>query len=927
MRDLRRLSLLVLMTLAASPVVGQVPDDPFGETQPDMEARPVPSARRNRPQASPDAAPPSAEALTKRLDEALEAAAATRAALGEKAAAKDETPLRLVPDETYLGRSYFGQQRARHLALWVWLVNTGKEPATVQREGFRLDVRGRELAPGTKPDQPVPGRIAFGRRVVEAGEFDKKGPVTVPAGEAVRLAVLFQDLPGTSEVPPMMLRLPAGEKVAEVDLNEFSLGQMQAGVERIGPKGLLGIVTIRGELTPVGAGSLVEVLEILAKAQATRVVLTWGEDAPPVTPDVSNWLVQAATRGPGVPLNDGQHPALPGALRELHLAKIPEGTGVPNLPGPKRVHATVPEAVLAALGGAYEALPVEELLKEIESGHPLTRPAAVAAGGRLPDDKLPLLLGLTGDADAEIAKAAVRALREFGSAEAVGRLVELAKTGPEEPVRFAAVESLAASRYAAAHDALRALLDASAAGTPMIPPAALVPVLAKYPRPLWGDALSRLATAGDPGVRAAALEALAKLGHPELTAAFRAALDSEDERLRTSAFRILARRRDAESEELALRFALHHLESAPPTPEMTALLLRTKDARAVPPLLRQLGKGGPSLSDLIRLLSQIGGLEVRDALEVSYPRLERQAQPLALTALAQMKSPRFHEFAGAALKANDAALANTAAQQLQADGGPEAVKLLAAALLEGTQPAALSNAANGLAGIGTPEARAALRKAWRSDDENRKRFAENAIRQLLTQSPGRDSYLEGDTAAKREDWKQAAEKYSEAIELDPQFIEAWSSRASAHMRLADHAAARTDYEKVMELDPGDPAAVSCLGILRVFDGQVEEGLAFVRDRSAGFEKDDLFAYNTACLFGVASERVEKGDPARAERLRADAVRQVAKAVELGMTSAKEVDWMTKDPDLKSLRAREDFKKVVAEAEKKAAKEAPKAGAQ
>src|SRR5690606_25934001 len=104
----------------------------------------------------------------------------------------------------------------------------------------------------------------------------------------------------------------------------------------------------------------------------------------------------------------------------------------------------------------------------------------------------------------------------------IDRLVELATSGAE-PVRSAAVESLAASRFGAAHEALRTLLDASAAGPPVVPPAALVPVLARYPRPLWGDALYRMAMQGDPSVRAEALEAIAKLGHPELIAAFESA--------------------------------------------------------------------------------------------------------------------------------------------------------------------------------------------------------------------------------------------------------------------------------------------------------------------------------------------------------------------------------------------------------------------
>lgn len=910
--------LLLATLLAACPLAAQ--DDPFGEVPRLPEARNRVRPRDGAPEE--ETPPPSPAELRERLDATLQAAAKTRTAVGDPAAAKpvEETPLRLVPDVLHLGKVYLEGKQSRYLATRVWLLNVSTAAVTVPRESFRLTARGQELSPGDIPRQPGLNRIPLGQESIELDELSRMGPVTVPAAGAVPIAVAFFDLPGTTEVPAMTLRLPVGERAAELDLNEYALGLMRLGVERVGPRGLLAVVTVRGEITPVGVGGLVDVLAKLANAGAGRAVITWDPAAPPVHPDLSNWLVQSAMKQAGVPLGDGQHPSLPPELRELHLAAIPDGTGVPNLAGPKRVHATLAEAAAAAVGTAFESLPREDLLREIEAGHSLTRPAAVAEGGRLPDDKLPLLLKLTGDADVEIAKAALVALREFGDRAAVDRLVELAKTGPE-PIRFAAVESLAASRFGVAHEALRALLDASVGGPPVIPPAALVPVLAGHPRDLWNDALYRMATTGEPAVRSEALAALAKLGHPELTAAFEQALAAADDRLRAAAFRLVARRRDAASENLALSFTLNHLESQPPTREMYGLLQRTKDPRAVPLLLKHLEAGGPNRSDLIRLLAQVGGLEVREALENVYPQLDKPAQVQTLAALAQMRSPKVYDFAAAALKSNDPALINTAAQQLQADGGPESVKLLTAMLFESDQPVILSNAANGLAAIGTPEARAALRKAARSNDA-RGRVAGSAWWQLQRQSAGWEFFLAGRAASEQEDWKLAAERYSDAVELDPQFVDAWAGRANANMQLADHAAARSDYERALELDPEDSAAVTCLGILRVFDGKVDEGLAFVRDRAAGFEKSELFAYNSACLYSVAADRIEKEDATRAARLRADAVKELRRSVELGMTAAEDVDWMTKDPDLKGLRDREDFKNVVADARKAAGSQKP-----
>ncbi|MBA3311741.1 MAG: HEAT repeat domain-containing protein [Planctomycetaceae bacterium] len=920
---MRHAAWCVAVTVFAVPAFGQFPDDfgPFPLEDPFEEAIEAEEAVEPGDEVAPnlvpeiapaDSAPLTAAELLQRSDDVSRSAADVKKLIGDPppAVSKTDVPLRLVPEDLHLGRDYARQ--VRYLAMRVWLVNGSAKPVTVPRESFRLITRGNELKPGIPARQGLT-RLPAGPRFIELPELSKTGPVTVPPHAAIALQVGFADLPGSTEVPEMTLRLPVGGDMAEVDLNAYSLGLMALQIERLGPRGLLGLVTVGGEITPVGAGQLATTLERLANDKTTRLVLTWGENAPAVPPDLSNWLVQSSLGIDGTPANDGQHPVLAGAIRELHLAAFPAGTGVPNYGGPRRVHRTLAAAVTAALGTAFQTMPLDELLREIEGGHVLTRPAAIAAGGRLPSERLPMLIELTSDADVDIAKAAVVALRGFGTQPSIDRLVELAKDAPL-PVRAAAVESLAASRFGVGHEALRALLEGSVDGAPLIPPQALVPVLANYPRPLWGDALYKLAMQGEPAVRAEALAALAKLGHPELTVGLEAAIESDDDKLRTRAFSLLARRGDPESMRMAAEYTRRHLASRPPTREMFTLLLRTKDPQVVPLLIERLGDEGANRSDLIRLLSQIGGLEIRDTLEAVYPTLEPPVQAVALGTLAQLRSPKFYDFAEAALASGEPALVSVAQQQLQVDGGQEAVALLTRTLFESDNDMAVSYAAQGLGGIATPEARAAIRKAAHRDDERGQAAAREWVK-LITTSAGSQPFQAAMSARQREDWKQAVERYTDAIELDPQLIDAWSGRANANMQLTDYQAARADYEKTLELDPADSAAVTCLGILRVFDGRVEEGLSFVRDRSAEFTESELFAYNTACLYAVASERLEKTDAARAERLRVDAVKELHRAVELGMTAAEHVSWMRKDPDLKSLHGRPDFEKAVAAAER------------
>jgi HEAT repeat protein len=916
---LRHAGLAVAATLLLTPpLFAQIGDleDPFGPFPINEQA--ADEAETSAP-ATPTITPaqaskPTAEALLRQYDAVMQSARDAKQAIGEPplpAPAANPPAVRILAHELHLGHDYAG--RSRYLALRLHLLNSGRTSVTIQREAFRLVTRGNELAPGI-PQRPGLTRLPSGTRLVDLSEFAKKGPVEIPAGEAIELRVGFNDIPGTGDVPEMTLRLPVENRVAELDLNDYALGLMRLKIERLGPRGLLGLVTVGGDITSVGAGELARVFEKLANSNATRIVLTWEQDAPSVEPDLANWLVQAATQVGGAPGNDGQHPVLSAAIRELHLAALPKGTGVPNFGGPQLVHPTVAAAVSAALGDAFDSMPLDELTREIEGGHPLTRPAAIAAGGRLPDDRLPMLIELTIDRDLAIAKAATMALGGFSAPAAIERLVALAKTGPLE-VRSAAVESLAASRFGAAHEALRRLLEASVNGTPVIPPEAVVPVLSNHPRPLWGDALYELALKGEPAVRSEALGALARLGHPELLTALERALQDQDERLRMRAFTLLSSRDDPRSIELAIAFTREHLRTHPPTPEMTALLLRTKDPQSVPLLIEQLKNDKADRSSLIRLLAQIGGLEIRDTLEAVYPTLPPNVRAVALATLSQLRSPKFYEFAEAALDSTEPALVSVVQQQLQNDAGPEAVALLSRTLLESKNDLAIAYAAQGLGNIGTPAARRTLRKAYHTRGARRD-AAWRELYKLNQTSPGFEAFVAGEAAREREEWKASIDRYTQAVGLDPQLIDAWAGRANANMQLTNYVASRADYEKVVELDPSDPAAVTCLGILRVMDGRVEEGLAFVRDRSAEFGESDLFAYNTACLYAVASERIEKTDAPRADRLRTDAVKELARAVELGMTGEKDVAWMRKDPDLKSLHGRTDFEETVTAAEQK-----------
>src|SRR5690606_18876154 len=126
----------------------------------------------------------------------------------------------------------------------------------------------------------------------------------------------------------------------------------------------------------------------------------------------------------------------------------------------------------------------------------------------------------------------------------------------------AAIESLAASRYASAHDALLQILKNE-------PPASkrtIVAVLARHPRPVWSDTLFSYLKDPDSTVAVESLKALMKVGHPKLSEILADALQRGSPQMREEAFQFLAGRMDRQSEELAISFTLQSLKTSPPSP-------------------------------------------------------------------------------------------------------------------------------------------------------------------------------------------------------------------------------------------------------------------------------------------------------------------------------------------------------------------------
>jgi HEAT repeat protein len=829
---------------------------------------------------------------------------------------KRSGPIVAVVESAYLGFtfSYYGPPNgSRFLAARLVVVNPTSEPIVVKAKDIVLRVEGSELRMKEAVNSLRNQTFQAGGQTVELSKIRPSADLVVPPGVSAGKWLVFAGIPSGIQIPAMVLHVPVPGTPLDINVNEAARRVMGLKVERIGPRGCLALLTVSGELNTVNIGSLTGVLESLVAQKVVRAVIRFSESAPPLEGTVLTWLQQGAEAAGRTESTNQQMPVFPAALRELHLAAVPNRAAL-NLDGSSgpqpRIHSTDADAVRAALKTAIEVLPRDELLAEIEAGNALTRAAALAdGGGRLAVEDLPLVLKYADDNDPRMQLAALAALRHFGERPAIEKLLAYARRNAE-PTASLAIESLAASRYAAAHQALLDVLKNEHPASRRL----IVRVLAKYPRPIWSDTIYSFVSDSEPEVAVEALRALVQTGHPRLFAVLKDALARGTGPVRDEAFQLLASRSDRQSEELALEYTLQTMKNGPPTPAMYGLLNRTKDARAVHLLLAELDRSTGNRSQIINTLAQIGDQAVADALAAKYPEFSDRDKTAALNAMQLLKSPQFRKLAGEALLSNDSSLVSAAVVGLQNDGSPRAVQLLVGALESSSNPTVWSFITNALGNFGTSESKAALRKAVDSDNDAKRNMAITALRSLHQRSPGYPYCMQARQSAQSERWDEAISRFTSAIELDPELAEAYSGRGHALLQKKQVGEARKDFTKAIELESFSSEAVTGLGICLVQEGHVTEGIKVVENSRTRMNEDFIYTYNAACVYGRALERLlkEPKSPERdrhADGFRAKAIADLRRSVKLGFP---DLDWMKKDSDLDSLHDMPEFKKIVSQ---------------
>ena len=811
---------------------------------------------------------------------------------------------------------------SRYLAVQLKVTNHGSQPVAMRQQDVVLRCDGTDY----KLKDPIGGLrnsvFQVRGRTVVISKLQPTSDLPIAPDKSAEKWLVFGGLPAGNHVPPMVLRIDAGGRAQEIDVNDAARRELKLTVARIGPRGCLALLTIGGELNTVNVGSLVGTLESLVAQKCVRAVIRFNGSAPRLDGQILSWLQQGAFLAGRGENNNAQMPVFPSALRELHLASLPNRLSE-NLEGASgdepRIHRRDAVAVRAALKSAIESLPRAELLAEIETGHPLVRPAALADGGsRLTAEDLPLVLRFADGDDVKMQLAALTALRHFGEPAAIDKLLFYARKNVE-PTVSAAIESLAASRYAVAHQALLDVLKKEHPASRRL----IVRVLAKYPRPLWADTIYSFIGDPEPDVAVEALRALVETGHPRLldllkdapgarhATRSRRGLSTAVEAERSAERGVGARVRAADDEDGTteferLRIAQPHKGSAGHTPAVgrarSSLGQPVPDHQCTGPNRRSIGRrgAGGQVSDFYR--SRQGGDPQRAAAAQIGP-----LPPLRRRGVDSRREPRS---------------ITTAITGLQNDGSPQAVQLLVNALDSSKNATLWSNITSALANFGTPEAKLALLRARDSDNPRKRKLARDALQTLSTRSPGYPAFLTARQSAQSDRWDEAITRYTAAIDLDPELADACSGRGHALLQTKKLAEAHKDFSKAVKLDPYSAEGVSGLGICEVMEGKIASGTKTIEDARSKLNDDFIFTYNAACVYGRALEQTVK-QPASPERdkkadeFRKKAIADLQLSVKLGFP---DLEWMKKDSDLESLHGLPEFKRIVSPDEKHSTEE-------
>ncbi|MEZ5943138.1 MAG: HEAT repeat domain-containing protein [Planctomycetaceae bacterium] len=835
----------------------------------------------------------------------------------------------------------YGPAPIRYLASRLVIANTTDQDISVERGAISLECGGKTLRSGDLPERFPNYYVELEDEVLDVQQIRKRQPIKVAAGTIRRFFVLFAPLPDFPIDIDLKLHVPLGEKVSTVDLRACSSNRLAMEATRLGPEGALGWLNIRGHLDSVNCADIASQLASWDEAGTERFVISWDENATPFSETLFDWLVETMDE-------DTDPNPLFVHLPRLHVGRVLYLANLPSLPGedvlpqnlvdipfrqgvipfqqsgyidPDAIRILYPSvngAVTKALEEVFLATSPAVMRQELRFGHIYSKVALLrTVASQLQPEDFDTVIQLCGADDLELRIAAIEVLGQFDSEPALARIRdELQSDDPQ--IRTAATVAIMRSP----HGSIQVLVD-DVIDNPPVSRTQLVKLLVRYPQPEGVEFVESCLADEDGTLRVTALHALSVLGHPQLVSLLAQCLGDSDEKVRKVAFTLLSQRPESEAEEAALAFAKTLLEKGEFDDVLVAFLMRVRNPDFGPLLVKQLDTENPEKQIVaISLLGHTGDLETNAVLSRRFNEFEVEVKQAILTALQEQHSPMARELAIANLESTESTLRDMSLNILVAEGGPDVEPIILRQLKKtqnGNEPPnvdfinPLVDAIARLNGSKSKQALAEFRDFCFSHNYKECLACTLDALQLQMQlSPGWNAAQTG-LFHWRQNSNELAIRYFElATRIDSELGFAYSVLGNIYLKQDDLEKSLANFQRGYELNPFDGQAVTGIGIVEARLGKPEEAVDFTLAAADRFEQDDIFAYNTACVYGRAVENLQTQPESEARNELMDKYTQAAlkdldRSIELGFV---DVDLMRDDPDLHALREAPGFDKLV-----------------
>lgn len=824
---------------------------------------------------------------------------------------EEQAPIQVSRDQLEIGiTNAYDSSGIRYLAIHLRIANRTENDLIVRSSDCRLEI-GKEIAPR------VTKAAELNRMPVTLGgeDNDSVDPLKaqglnqfpVPPGKSRSAWMIFAPLPKVRELPEMVLNLETSQGVIKLPLTQSEIGRLKVETRRIGPSGCVAIARISGEVSALNLHELVNQLNRGVPGSPQSLVLSFQPGSVIRGPLVEEWFVDARE-------GDNERlkfmPSWPGGYHSTVVVGLPNQSDETG----DALASSEAEAVRMVARPIIPKLDTTSLRHELRDGSPEFRSAILQDHGDLVAQIEPsaILAALESDqTPAEMRPSLIQSLRSINDPHALELLDRMTRQGSREE-SLLALRSLNLSPLPGARSRALALVRDQAIRQ-RIGLARILDSVGVEIDEVWLPVLYEAFADADSEARQTALREILALGSTERQAILEKAFADPSDDVRETAYAAIIGQRSNEEEPLFVRETYRRFREGARDRHTLIGVEELRDPALIPDLLKSIDASPGDSIALVNTCLSLGASEILPELEKRFPRLHRQSQRQLLKVMQQRAYPPLRKLAVTLLTSPDDEVRAIATAILVFADDSESYDALRSCIEANADNRIAVEIVRFIGIAATSRSRRFLESLAAERDPQLKWLAHTGTNQQLSAHPNvnwRDVAMD---LARSGEVEGQIEALKLAIEVDDQDVESLSNLGMAYVQQSRHAEALPIFRKSLQMNPDAHLPLTGIAICYAVEGRVQEAVRMVdrRELLNRWGQEQLYLYNTACVYGRAAEYLAK-QPQALERdlllkaYQGRAVHLLQCAVDQGF---RQLTLLSEDPDLNSLRQLPEFQEL------------------